>query len=279
MKFKVSIKLLFSTSLNTLFLILLLSVTTLWAQQKRFNIEKDLLLAHFDSKTDVDDIHTMAAFATLLAHDDFSELKYHAVTGTYGIQEGLYVPSHELLNLAFDSNWSDAHNTFSKALNEVTLLAERTLKEGGDVWIAEAGQSDFSAQLVDILNKKGFEHIHIVQHSDWNESVTSPKYLKFVKEQTDYHKIPDGNALGNGSPGFRSEEPVDWQSKLTDEKLISIWEMALKIGNNYNGQEGRYLNEAIAKGGLDFSDLSEVCYILNLTDIADADAFFSYFMH
>ena len=262
-----------SCTLITLFLVL----SNVKAQEQRFSIDKDLLLVHFDSKTDVDDIHTMAAFATLLAHKDFSELKYHAVAGTYGIQEGLYVPSNELFNLAFDSNWSDAHDNVSEALQEVTGISEKTIEQGGHVWIAEAGQSDFSAQLVEILNKKGFSDIHIVQHSDWNESVTSPKYLEFVKEHSDYHKIPDGNVLGNGSPGFRSVEPVDWQSKLTDSKLVSIWQMAINIGDQYNGKQGRYLNEAIANGGLDFSDLSEVCYILNLTNIADANAFFSYF--
>lgn len=255
----------------------LLAVNSLKAQEQHFVIDKDLLLVHFDSKTDVDDVYSMAAFATILSHDDFAKLKYHAVAGTYGIQEGLYVPSNELFTLAFDLNWSDAYNNLTKALREVVKKAEATLKKGGHVWIAEAGQSDFSAQLVATLNKKGFTNIHIVQHSDWNESVTSPNYLAFVKVHSDYHKIPDGNVLNNGSPGFRSVDPVDWQSKLTDKKLISIWEMALKIGNEYNGKEGRYLNEAIANGGLDFSDLSEVCYILNLTDIADANAFFSYF--
>lgn len=259
------------------FFTLFLGVENLEGQERQFVMDKDLLLVHFDSKTDVDDIQTVAALATLLAHDDFSGLKYHAVAGTYGIQEGLYVPSNELFNLAFGSNWSDAHNHLDKALLEVVQKAEATLAKGGHVWIAEAGQSDFSAQLVEVLNKKGLNTIHIVQHSDWNESVTSSKYLEFVKEHSDYHKIPDGNLVGNGSPGFRSAEPVHWRRMLNDEKLISIWEMAIAIANKYNGEDGRYLNEAIANGGLDFSDLSEVCYILNITDIADANSFFSYF--
>ena len=259
------------------FFTLFLGVENLGGQERQFVMDRDLLLVHFDSKTDVDDIQTVAALATLLAHDDFSGLKYHAVAGTYGIQEGLYVPSNELFNLAFGSNWSDAHNHLDKALLEVVQKAEATLAKGGHVWIAEAGQSDFSAQLVEVLNKKGLNTIHIVQHSDWNESVTSSKYLEFVKEHSDYHKIPDGNLVGNGSPGFRSAEPVHWRRMLNDEKLISIWEMAIAIANKYNGEDGRYLNEAIANGGLDFSDLSEVCYILNITDIADANSFFSYF--
>jgi hypothetical protein len=46
-----------------------------------------------------------------------------------------------------------------------------TLNTGGDIWIAEAGQSDFSADTVRQVNLKlpGIntkERIHIVQHSE-----------------------------------------------------------------------------------------------------------------
>ena len=77
-----------------------------------FNIEKDLLLVQLDCKTDVDDLHTAAAFATLMADDRFSKVKYHVVAGTYGIQEGLYVPPNDLLELAFANNWTDAPSKF-----------------------------------------------------------------------------------------------------------------------------------------------------------------------
>jgi hypothetical protein len=54
--------------------------------ERRFNIEKDLLLVHFDCKTDVDDLQTAAALATLVADIKYSRINYHAVAGTYGIQ-------------------------------------------------------------------------------------------------------------------------------------------------------------------------------------------------
>jgi hypothetical protein len=60
-----------------------------FSKKDGFNMEKDFLLAQFDCKTDVDDIHTMAALATLLSDSCFSTVNYHAVTGTYGIQKGL----------------------------------------------------------------------------------------------------------------------------------------------------------------------------------------------
>ncbi len=245
-----------------------------------FDIEKDLLLAHFDCKTDVDDLQTAAALATLLSDIKFSKINYHAVAGAYGIQEGLYVPPNDLFQLAFGDNWTDAHENRKNAIDRVKVIAKATLENQGDIWIAEAGQSDFSAELIkaiqaDLPDMNISQRIHIVQHSDWNEKVTSPLYLDFVKKNIDYHKIPDGNAVGNGTPGFRSPEYSKWKDKINDSKLIEIWQLAIHLSNKYNGKEGRYNNEAIAAGGLDFSDLSEVCWILGLQDLKDTEHFFN----
>ncbi len=251
---------------------------------KGFNIEKDLLLAQFDCKTDVDDLHTVAALVTLLSDSAFSKIHYHAVAGTYGIQEGLYVPPNDLFQLAFGDNWTDANANFKKAVEHVKNIVKSTLENQGDIWIAEAGQSDFSAELVrniqvDLPDLNIAQRIHIVQHSHWNEEVTSPENLHFVKLNTDYLKIPDGNEAGNGTPGFRTPGYTGWKNKITDPGLIEIWKLAIALGNNYNGKEGRYKNEAISSGGLDFSDLSETCWILGIQDIRDTEHFFNLYSH
>lgn len=251
-------------------------------QAGRFNIEKDLLLVQFDCKTDVDDLHTVAAFKTLMSNPPYSKINYHAVAGTYGMQEGLYVPPNELFQLAFGDHWTDAHTNWKGAVETVKSLAIKTLMHGGDVWIADAGQSDFSAELVDAVQKdlpeiETSKRIHVVQHAEWNEEVTTPEKLDFVKRNADYTKIPDGNGVGNGTPGFRDPEFTNWDDKITDPELTEIWQLAVDIGNKHNGKEGRYNNEAILAGGLDFSDLSEVCWILGLEDIKDVEHFFGLF--
>lgn len=248
----------------------------------QFQVESDLFLAQFDSKTDVDDLHSVAAVATMLADARFSGVRYHAVAGAYGTQEGLYVPANELFEAAFGENWSDAHTDFEQALGTVSLLASNTLRSGGDVWIAEAGQSDFSAALIKHVKTTlpGIDakrRIHVVQHSEWNESSTSPNSLMYVKEAASYHKIPDGNAMGNGSPGFRVEEAVNWRKHITAPDLVQIWELALGIASHYNGRDDRYLNAAIASGGLDFSDVSETCWIFGFDHLVDAEQFFKEF--
>lgn len=267
--------------------IALLSSTFFYAQEEersvnpqKFNIEKDFLLIPFDCKPDVDDIHTVVAFKMLLANDQFANLKYHPVAGAYGIQKSLYVPPNELFKLAFKKDWTDIHNKPKPNIKKVLKMAKKSLCKGGDVWIAEAGQSDFSAKIVKAINAKIPEvdtnkRVHIVQHSKWNEKVTSPEALKYVKENTDYYKIPDGNKIGNGTPGFKTADFTDWMTKIKDPKFIALWHLATKICEKNNGKEGRYFNKAIGAGGLDFSDLSEVLWILNIDNINTSKAFFS----
>lgn len=246
---------------------------------KTFDIEKDILLVQFDCKTDVDDLHTLAAFYTLTAHPDYNTINYHCVAGTYGIQDGLYVPANPLFQLAFENNWTDAHANTATAVKKVQTIIESTLANHGDVWIAEAGQSDFTAKLIKAIQLEftdisSTKHIHVIQHSNWNEKVTSPESLAFVKKNTNYQKIPDGNAVGNGTPGFRSPEFKIWKQMTSNTHVAEVWKLSIEIANKYNGQDGRYNNEAIAAGGLDFSDLSEVCWILGIQNIKDTEAFF-----
>ena len=64
---------------------------------------------------------------------------------------------------------------------------------------------------------------------------------------------------------------------IKDAELKEVWQLAVKMGNQYNGKEGRYNNEAIEAGGLDFSDTSEVCWVLGLDGIKDSKEFFKVF--
>lgn len=247
-----------------------------------FNQKKDFLLLNYDCKTDVDDLHSIAAFASLIRIPNFSNLDFHAVAGTYGTQEGKYVPPNSLFSLAFaDDDWSDAHTQYEKSLDDVYLKIRKVLKKGGNIWIAEAGQSDFSSSLITKvqnnmhrINTK--ERIKIVQHSDWNEKETSKDDLTFVKMNSDYFKIPDGNTAHNGSPGFATPDSIDWENIIEDEEIKAIWDLATSLADTYNGYEGRYLNKTIDSGGLDFSDFCEVHYILKLREMENCSQYFNF---
>ncbi len=266
--------------LMTLFLTFQTHATTPQiVNNNHFNLQKDLLLLQCDCKTDVDDIHVIAAFATLVASPKYKELNYLPVVGTYGIQKGLYVPPENLMRKAFGTKWVNAHKNPQKALKRVLARTKRTLSAKGDIWIAEAGQSDFTAKLIKAVQKElpkidTQKRIHIVQHSNWNEKETTPEDLNYVKMNTDYQKIPDGNRKGNGTPGFQLFSQIDWKSSFTDKHQIEIWELSRKVAKKYVGKEGRYNNKSIAKGGFDFSDLAEVCWVLGINDTPDVQTFF-----
>ena len=245
-----------------------------------FDPATDLFIAQFDSKTDVDDVHSMAAVATVLAHPDFAGVRYHAVAGAYGMQDGLYVPAPRVFGPAFGDHRSDAHAERDAALDRVTALVVDTLKGGGSVWVAEAGQSDFTADWLQRVAGQGLDtrSVNIVQHSDWNEEVTTPEKLDAVRRLASYHRIPDGNATGNGTPGFNSADPSDWPSAEADPVVGVLWTEARAVGNRFNGVDGRYLNEAIQAGGMDFSDTVETCWIFGYDHLEDAGAFFDTFL-
>jgi hypothetical protein len=248
----------------------------------RFDTRRDLFLPQFDCKTDVDDLHSVAAVATMLLDERFAGVDYHAVAGAYGRQQGLYVPAPSLFDLAFGDNWSDAHSDYDGALATVIERVTAALLAGGSVWVAEAGQSDFTADWLAAVADEHpeidlDERVHVVQHSDWNESVTTPEKLAFVKRTGRYHKIADGNATGNGTPGFRSESTNHWRSAFDLPDAGKTWRLAKEIGAQFNGRDGRYDNAAVASGGIDFSDTAETCWIFGFDDLFDVASFFETF--
>jgi len=250
--------------------------------QKIFDIENDLLIANYDSKPDVDDLMSVAAFATILKDPKFEKLNFVAVAGAYGLQNGDFIESAYLFNLSFGAAWVNAHLYWNDAVESVYKRAISVLDDGGNIWIAEAGQSDLSADVLRAIREgrpevKTKERITLVQHSWWNESVTTAEKLLYVRDYTDYTKIPDGNALKNGTPGFRTTEGHRWEDVLSNEKVGEIWQEAKRLSEKYNVVAG-YNNEAIGAGGFDFSDTSEICWILGFNYLENSDDFFDEFL-
>lgn len=159
----------------------------------RFNKEKDLFIAQFDSIPDSDDIHSQAAVGCLLAHPHFQGVNYFAVAGAYGVQvknPGFqYIDSRKLFDLAFGfealatdtveqralARWVNAHERIIYGTKEdghvvrsperiaqmdfasevVKDRAKPILEAGGRVFVMEAGQSDFTADWVAKLIAEG----------------------------------------------------------------------------------------------------------------------------
>ncbi len=237
-----------------------------------FDTSRDLLVANYDSKPDVDDLQAVAGLGSVLKHPDFACVDYVATSGAYGSQGGEYLVAPELFNLAFGDNWLDAHLQRGQTIDTLAARMRATIADGGRVWVAEAGQSDVTAAAVEKLPKDMWTSVHVVQHSYWNESMTSKDAMQTVVYNTRYHRIQDGNFPDNGSPAFNTTDGSHWAALLNDPLVSPVWTEAKRLSDFHN-PKAAYVNPAVAAGGLDFSDTVEIAYIFGFDDMAGVGDF------
>ena len=237
-----------------------------------FDPSRDLLVANYDSKPDVDDLHAVAGLGSVLKHPAYSCVDFIATAGAYGSQGGEFLPAAELFTLAFGDKWQDAHADREEAIATLAARMRATIAAGGRVWVAEAGQSDVTAAAVERLPKPMWTSVHVVQHSYWNESQSSAEAMQTVVYNTRYHRIQDGNFPDNGSPAFNTDDGSHWAKLLADPAIGPIWREAKRL-SDYHNPKAAYVNPAVAKGGLDFSDTVEIAYIFGFDDMAGVGDF------
>ena len=249
-----------------------------------FDRRKDILIAQFDLKPDADDVHAVAALGSMLKHSDMKRINIFAVAGTVGIQDGSYLDANSLFNIAFGQeglNWIDAKANWDRSVQTVRDRARAVIAQGGRVWVQEAGQSNFTSDWVKALIELGVSeaviknNVIVVQHSDWNESKTSPEDLAFVKLKTNYQAIDDGNKpkrLYNNKDRRGPFTPmyVDNDNKYlkaatsknnSNKHTRKLWQEAVRLIKE-SEFEADY--SVIPEGGVDFSDIVENWWILQL---------------
>jgi peptidoglycan/xylan/chitin deacetylase (PgdA/CDA1 family) len=245
----------------------------------QFDTSSNVFVAHFDSKPDVDDLHSIAAVGSLLTLPEMACVEAIAIAGAYGEQSGEYISSPTLFDMAFGENWLDGNGDRAAAVAAQAELFVETIENGGDVWIMVAGQGDIAADALVLAKENAPDldyktRLHLVQHSDWNESVTNVDKLALLRAETDYRKIPDGNAQGNGSPGFTSDNGALWERVLADPKVGLTWREAKRLADAKNDLAA-YVNPSVKAGGFDFSDTVEATHIFGLDDLDDVESFFA----
>lgn len=255
------------------------SITGLFAQNS-FNKSTDFLLANYDIKPDEDDVMAATAFGCMLIHQDLSGLNYLAVAGAYGTQGCSFItaalPLYANLFGPEGVNWTNAHNNWNASVHLAKDKVKSALNGGGRVFIQEAGQSDFTHDVLQQAINEGIsyaiikQNVIVVQHSTWNENNSTQFKLNWVKNNTDYRKIPDGNAGGNGTPGYNDGNST-WlnQAKSSNNPNATArayWQQADDIIDAWHSC---YNNGTIESGGVDFSDNVEMWYIFDIGGSAD----------
>jgi hypothetical protein len=236
------------------------------------------LIANFDLWPDTDDLLSVAGLTTMLRNKRFACVHYVATMGASGPNNpGTFIEASPLFDLAFGHAWVDAHAHRAAAVKLLAKRALATLRAGGDTWITDGGQSDVTAAVAQRVTdaKPAIDlrsRVHLVQHSAINEALATPSALAYVQQHLDYIKIPDGNIVGNGSPGFKTSSGAAWPSLLTNPASGSVWAKARRMAVAVNPTTA-FPNDSIAAGGLDFSDLAEAAYIFGFEGLVDAEGF------
>lgn len=225
----------------------------------------DLLVLHYDH-AHFDDGHATMAARELAAAFDLDPL---VVSGTAGPESPRPVrPYGAMMTAAWGDAWLDAGLDRPGALATVVDRWLTTLDAGGQVWVAEGGVSDFTAEVVAEIRRRrpGLDttaQIHVVQHNTDNESLTRADHLRAVQATTDYRRIADGN---------RPNESADLRQ--ASDRFVA----AALAGANADAWAVAFDHHPARD--LDFSDTVEVLHILGigLDSVADPDDFAARFM-
>ena len=218
---------------------------------------RDLISLHYDHAPDRDDGQSAAADRTLL-QSVYSKkwINSHvvAVSGAYGRNAGSFNRgSDAVMNAVWNDSigWIAAHGNREGAVAALTDRWAKTLRNGGDVWVKEGGQSDVTAAVIQQIKARlpkvdTRSRIHVVQHGQWNENQTTPSALAYVRAESNYIRIANANSYLKGS---RDETFV--QTATSHPQFGPYWQAAFSYYPSI----------------IDFSDTGEVMHMLGLGQV------------
>ncbi|MBU3005359.1 hypothetical protein [Paraglaciecola arctica] len=279
-------------------LLVLLSTHSLANNRATFDFDNDTLIAQFDIKGDLDDIHAIAALGSLLSSKEYPKLgkRTYAVQGSVERTSGTQYRVPKLMTAAFgeeNKQWFDALGNYDFAVNAIAEKVLSGLKANnnqGKVWVMEAGQSAFSNDWLRLMieNDNGItaqdtkNRVIVVQHSWYNEEQSNQQKLAYLQANSHYVAIDDGNAIyaqeqDRGPNTARLQGRQDEQSFTPGDPK---WLNAARYPSNQKHQ-ARALwiiaddfikalpsihGKLHQQGGTDYSDVVEVLWILGLNE-------------
>ncbi len=169
--------------------------------ENEFDPATDLLSLHFDQPSDRSGGHTVVASKVVT---DSLDIRPWVIGGASGVDPDTYDPTSEvIMRTAWGEDWTNAHANRGGAVADTVARWIETLNAGGDIWVAEAGQSDLTADVIEGLRQVDPEldtttRVHVIQHSEWNEQQTASGALTEVQTSTDYQLL-DVGTFPNGT--------------------------------------------------------------------------------
>lgn len=223
----------------------------------------DLLVLHYDNCPDKDDGQAIPAGKSVVEKYEINNVL--VVNGTCGnsIRDRFNSASHAVMKASWGTEYLDAHGQSTLAVQQASTRWASTLSNGADVWIAEGGQSDFTANVVRQIESRysniDLKRIHVIQHSAgstaYNEKFTDSSNLSYLKNKTSYTPIANGNVGGNGTADL-NQQSVYFVVSARASRFSAEW----NAGFDYLPPDCSVRTENCK---LDFSDTVELLYIID----------------
>lgn len=223
----------------------------------------DLLVLHYDNCPDKDDGHAIPAGKSVVEKYDINNIL--AVNGTCGnsIRNRFNSDSNAVMKAAWGTEYLDADSQRTTATQVSATRWASTLSNGADVWVAEGGQSDFTADVVRQIETRysniDLKRIHVIQHSAgstaYNEKFTDNANLSYLKNKTSYQPVANGNVGSNGTADL-NQQSFYFVSTARASRFSAEW----NAGFQYLQPDCSARTENCK---LDFSDTVELLYIVD----------------
>jgi len=230
----------------------------------------DLVALHYDNCPDRDDGHAVVAGKAVVSKLGLENVL--VVNGTCGdAVRSRYQPSSvDVLRATWGDSWLDGFGQQDASVNRSADAWAAVLSNGGKVWVADGGPSDFTARVLGQIGERypsvDRKRVHVIQHSHgggFNESNTSSANLALVRNEATYITIANGNQGPNGTAKL-NQVSSSFVQRARASRLAAAWEAAFD-----------YLNPSRR---LDFSDTVELLYIVNDTETRTVNEFASRYL-
>lgn len=209
----------------------------------------DLFVFHLDF-ADLDDGHAAVATAEAAAAHGVDVI---AVAGTAALDSEDHTHDYGMvMNSTYGNAWVDAGNNRALAIDAMADEWIGTMRNGGDVWVAEGGVSDFTADVVrEVQNRRPdldtASRIHVVHHSTRNVNATSVANLALIQNETEFIKIDDGNDDNGTGDLFMNSD--GFEAATNQSQFSAGWAAAFA---------------QLPADELDFSDTITALYVLGV---------------
>jgi len=230
----------------------------------------DLVALHYDNCPDRDDGHAVVAGKAVVSRLGLESVL--VVNGTCGdaVRDRYQASSVAVLQATWGDRWLDGFGQRDASVNRSADAWAAVLSNGGKVWVADGGPSDFTARVLRRIGEQypsvNRKRVHVIQHSHgggFNESNTSSANITLVRDEATYITIDNGNQGPNGTAKL-NQVSSSFVQRARASHLAAAWEAAFD-----------YLNPSRR---LDFSDTVELLYIVDDTETRTVNEFASRYL-